>query len=105
MTDPEDRQTPEQLNLFDSAAELEQEQARVEQVNSDRAARRAFLIFATDPAAAPDEPGYRRVFATEAKTPGQAKAKVRPRVPRCRLRAYLATGVYRDELPEAEWVS
>ena len=104
MTDPEDRRTPEQLDLFDYAAEVE-EQARVEQVNNDRVARRAFLIFATDPAAAPDEPGYRRVFATEARTPGQAKAKVRLLVPRCRLRAYLATGVYRDELPEAEWVS
>jgi len=104
VTGPEDRQTPEQLDLFTYAAEIE-EQARVEQVNSDRAAQRAFLIFATDPAAAPDEPGYRRVFATEAKTPGQAKAKVRPHVTGCRLRAYLATGAYRDELPEAEWVS
>ncbi len=104
MTDPENRQTPKQLDLFDYAAEVEEEQARIEQVNNDRAARRAFLIFATDPAAAPDEPGYRRVFATEAKTPGEAKAKVRLLVPRCRLRAYLATGVYRDELAEAEWV-
>lgn len=105
MTEPKDHQTPEQLDLLSYAAAMEEEQARVEQVNSDRAAKRAFLIFATDPTSAPDEPGYRRVFATEAKTPGQAKAKVRPHVPRCRLRAYLATGVYRDELPEAEWVT
>lgn len=105
MTDRESRQTPEQLDLFYYAAEVAEEQARVEQVNRDRAARRAFLVFATDPAAAPDEPGYRRVFATEARTPGQAKAKVRLHVPEHRLRAYLATGVYRDELAEAEWLS
>jgi hypothetical protein len=91
--------------LFTYAAEIEEEQARVEHVNNARAARRAFLVFATDPTATPDDPGYRRVFATEAKTPGQAKANVRPHVPRCRLRAYLASGVYRDELAEAEWVS
>src|SRR6266516_3598482 len=29
VTDPEDRQTPEQLNLFDCAAELAEGQARV----------------------------------------------------------------------------
>jgi hypothetical protein len=83
---------------------MEQEQARVERINNDRAQRRGFLVFATDPAAEPGDPGYRRVFATEAKTPGQARAKVRPLVPTCRLRVYLSTGVFRDELAEAEWV-
>jgi hypothetical protein len=95
----------EQLDLFTYAAGLEEEQAHVEQVNDDRARGRGYLVFAIDPAVGPDEPGYRRVFTTEAKTPGQAMAKVRLLVPRCRLRAYLATGIYRDELAEAEWVS
>ena len=101
MTDSDDRPSAEQLDLFTYSTELEEEQARVEQVNSDRAGGRGYLVFAIDPAVGPDEPGYRRVFTTEAKTPGQAMAKVRPLVPRCRLRVYLATGVYRDELAEA----
>jgi hypothetical protein len=105
MTGSDAHPSAEQLNLFTYAAELEEEQARVEQVNNDRARRRGYLVFAIDPAVGPDEPGYRRVFATEAKTPGQAMAKVRTLVPKYRLRAYLATGVYRDELAEAEWVS
>lgn len=93
-----------QPDLFSWAAELEAEQARVESVNSERAARRGYIVFATDPSIHPDEPGYRRVFATEAKTPGQAVAKVKPLAPQCRLRAYLATGTYRDELADAQWV-
>ena len=105
MKGSDDHPSAGQLNLFTYAAELEEAQTRVEQVNSDRAEGRGYLVFAIDPAVGPDEPGYRRVFATEAKTPGQALAKVRIIVPKCRLRAYLATGVYRDELAEAEWVS
>lgn len=94
-----------QLDLFSWAAELEAERARVEHINSERAASRGFLVFATEPSVHPDQPGYRRVFATEARTPRKAMAKVRPLVPGCRLRAYLATGAYRDELAEAEWVT
>jgi hypothetical protein len=67
----------EQLDLFTYAAGLEEEQAHVEQVNDDRVRGRGYLVFAIDPAVGPDEPGYRRVFTTEAKTPGQAIAKVR----------------------------
>jgi hypothetical protein len=45
------------------------------------------------------------VFATEAKTPREAAAKIRPLAAGRRLRTYLATGTYRDELAEARWVA
>lgn len=104
MSGSASRPSPCQPDLFTWAAELEAEQARIEHVNSERVARRGFLVFATDPSVNPDQPGYRRVFATEAKTARKAMAKVRPLVHDCRLSAYLATGVYRDELAEAKWV-
>ena len=67
-----------QIDLAAWAQELDEERARLEKANERRAARRGYLVFATDPDRAPDEPGYREVFATEAKTPGEATAKVRP---------------------------
>jgi hypothetical protein len=94
-----------QIDLFAWAEELEQERERVAQTNAERAARRGFLVFATDPSLAPDEPGYRQVYATEARTPNQAVAKVRRLAEGRRLRAYLATGRYRDELADARWVA
>jgi len=94
-----------QIDLFAWAEELEQERDRVAQTNAERAARRGFLVFATDPDVAPEEPGYRQVYATEARTPNQAVAKVRPLAEGRRLRAYLATGRYRDELADARWVA
>ena len=98
--------TPEtQIDLFAWARELEEERERVAEVNADRASRRGFLVFATDPDVSPDVPGYREVYATEAKTPNQAMAKVRPLAEGRRLRAYLATGRYRDELADARWVA
>ena len=98
--------TPEtQIDLFVWARELEEERERVAEVNADRAGRRGFLVFATDPDISPDDPAYREVYATEAKTPNQAMAKVRPLADGRRLRAYLATGRYRDELADARWVA
>jgi len=94
-----------QIDLATWAQELEDERNRVNETNKRRAGRRGYLIFATDPARAPDEPGYREVFATEAKTPGEATAKVRPLAEGRRLRTYLATGTYRDELADARWVA
>jgi len=94
-----------QIDLFAWAEELEQERTRIADINEERAARRGFLVFATDPDISPDEPGYREVFATEARTPNQAVAKVRPIVEGRRLRAYLATGRYREELADAHWVA
>ncbi len=94
-----------QIDLAAWAQELEEDRARVADANERRAARRGYLVFATDPERAPDEPGYREVYATEAKTPNEATAKVRPLAEGRRLRTYLATGTYRDELLEARWVT
>ncbi len=94
-----------QINLASWAQELDEERTRLEQANERRAARRGYLVFATDPGRGPDEPGYREVFATEAKTPGEATSKVRPLAAGRRLRTFLATGTYRDELAEARWVA
>jgi hypothetical protein len=94
-----------QADLFEWARELDAERERVRDVNTRRASRRGFLVFATDPAIDPDDPQYRQVFATEAKTPAQAMAKIRPLAEGRRLRAYLATGHYSTELAEARWVA
>lgn len=104
---PRPNPTPQgtQIDLSQWAEELEDERARLEKANKEKAARRGYLIFATDPERDPDQPGYREVFATEAKTPGEATAKVRPLAEGRRLRTYLATGTYKDELPEARWVA
>ncbi len=98
------RPGPEQIDLFQWASELEREQDHVRTVNDNRVNRRGFLVFATDPTVDTDAPGYRQVYATEAASPAQARAKVRPLAGNRRLRAYLATGSYSDELAEAHWV-
>jgi hypothetical protein len=98
-------QQGEQIDLATWARELQDERERVAEVNEQRAARRGFLVFATDPERAPDEPGYRDVYATEARTAGEAAAKVRPLAEGRRLRTYLATGTYKDQLAEARWVA
>jgi hypothetical protein len=102
-TMPSDQGT--QIDLATWAQELEEERDRLEEANKQRAARRGYLVFATDPDRAPDEPGYREVFATEAKTPNEAAAKVRPLARGRRLNTYLATGTYKDELADARWVA
>lgn len=94
-----------QISLVQWAEELEGERIRIERTNEARSARRGYLVFATDPGRAPDEPGYRDVYATEARTPGEAAAKVKPLAQGRRLRTYLATGTYKDELADARWVA
>jgi hypothetical protein len=94
-----------QIDLFAWAQELEEEREKVASANAARASRRGYLVFATDPNMTPDDRGYRQVYATEARTPNQAIAKVRPLAAGRRFRAYLATGTYRDELAEARWVA
>jgi hypothetical protein len=94
-----------QVDLFEWAQELDAERERVRKTNDRRARRRGFLVFATDPGIDTDDPEYRRVFATEAGTPAQAMAKIRPLAEGRRLRAYLATGHYSAELAEARWVA
>lgn len=94
-----------QIDLAAWAQELKDERERLERANEERSARRGYLVFATDPSRAPDEPGYREVFATEASTPGEATAKVRPLAEGRRLRTFLATGTYKHELADARWVA
>lgn len=94
-----------QIDLFAWAEELEHERDRIDKANRARSERRGFLVFATDPDADPDSPDYRRVYATEEKTPARAIRKVRPLAPDRRMRAYLATGQYRHELANARWVA
>jgi hypothetical protein len=94
-----------QIDLTAWAQELEAERAQLEKTNERRAARRGYLVFATDPDRSPDEPGYREVFATEAGTPGEATTKVKPLAAGRRLRTFLATGRYKDELADARWVA
>jgi hypothetical protein len=92
------------MDLLAWAQELEDERQQLKAINAQRAARRGFIVIATDPTVSTDSPKYREIFATEAKTPNQAVAKVRPLAERRRLRAYLATGTYRHELADARWV-
>ena len=98
-------QAASQIDLFAWARELDEERDRVQSANEQRSRRRGFLVFATDPEIHPDTPGYREVYATEAATPAQAVAKVRPLTGERRLRVYLATGRYSDQLAEARWVA
>ncbi len=93
------------MDLVAWADELEAEQQRVREANAERATRRGYLVFATDPGRAPGDDGYREIFATEAKTPGEASKKVRRITEGRRLRVYLATGSHRDELADARWVA
>ena len=65
---------------------------------------RGYLVFATDPSKGVDSAAYQQVYATEARTPNQVIAKVRPLAAGRRLRAFLSTGKYREELVEARWV-
>lgn len=94
----------EQIDTSAWADELEQERTRIAEVNAERASSRGYIVFATDPEINPEDPGYRETYATEAKTPNQAVAKVRSIAGGRRLRAYLVTRRYRDELAEACWV-
>lgn len=94
-----------QIDIFAWAEELERDRDRVRRTNAERASRRGYLVFATDADVAPDEPGYQEVYATEARTPDQAMAKVRSLAKGRRLRAYLATGRYREQLADARWVA
>ena len=93
-----------QIDLFAWAEELEAERDRITEANRVRAERRGYLVFATDPDADPVSPDYRRVYATEEKTPARAIRKVKPLAPGRRMNAYLATGQYRHELANARWV-
>jgi hypothetical protein len=97
--------TDTQIDLFAWARELEQENKRIAKTNEERVRRRGYLVFATDPAVSPEDPGYCEIYATEASTPNQAARKIRPLATGRRLHAYLATGKYKHELADAHWVA
>lgn len=97
--------TDTQIDLFAWARDLDTERKRVRAINAERMRNRGYLVFATDPSKGVDSPEYRHVYATEARTPNQAMAKIRPLAPDRRLRAFLTTGKYRDELADARWVA
>jgi hypothetical protein len=97
--------TDTQIDLTVWARDLEHERERIAAVNAERMRNRGYLVFATDPSKDVDSAEYRYVYATEARTPNQAVAKVRPLAEGRRLRAFLTTGKYRHELADARWVT
>ncbi len=62
-------------------------------------------MFATDPSKGIDSAEYQQVYATEARTPNRAIAKIRPLAEGRRLQAFLSTGKYREEVADARWVA
>jgi hypothetical protein len=92
-------------DLLAEPDELDSEREHIDAVNAARRRSRGYLVFATDPTVAPDEPGYCEVYATEARTPNQAAAKIRQLASGRRLHTYLATGKYNNELADARWVA
>lgn len=94
-----------QMDLVAWAHDLEREHARIAKIDEERSRRRGYLVFATDPSISPEDPRYVEIYATEARTPNQAAAKVRPLAAGRRLHTYLATGKYKHELADARWVA
>jgi len=97
--------TSTQTDLFAWAQDLERENKRIAEINAQRVRNRGYLVSATDPSKGVDSAEYQQVYATEARTPNQAIAKVRPLAEGRRLQALLTTGKYRDELADARWVA
>ncbi len=67
-----------QSDLFAWAQDLERENKRIAEIDAQRVGNRGYLVFATDPSKGVDSAEYQQVYATEARTPNQAIAKVRP---------------------------
>src|SRR5919109_2176450 len=94
-----------QLSIVDYANDLEEQRHAADAETKQQRSPRSFIVFATDPDRA-GEDDYKLVFATEAKTQAEAERKVRRTVGDARrIAAYLASGKYKDELPEARWVA
>jgi hypothetical protein len=93
----DDRQLDLGAYFLEKQAEKQAEQARQR--------RRAFIVFATDPEKVGQD-DYKLTFACEAATQSEAENKVRSMVGRRRrVAAYLASGKYKNALPEARWVA
>jgi hypothetical protein len=97
--------TDTQTDLAAWAKDLERENERIAEINAQRVRNRGYLAFATDPSKGVDSAEYQQVYATEARTPNQAIARVRPLAEGRRLQAFLTTGKYRGELADARWVA
>jgi len=93
-----------QIDLFVWAQDLERENKRIAEINAQRVRNRGYLVFATDPSKGVDSAEYQQVYATEARTPNQAIAKVRPLAEDRRVLAFLSTGKYWGEVVDARWV-
>ncbi len=70
-----------QSDLFAWARDLERENTRIAEINGEGVRNRGYLVFATDPSVGVDSAEYQHVYATEARTPNQAIAKVRSLAP------------------------
>jgi hypothetical protein len=60
------------------ARDLERKNTPITEINAERVRNRGYLVFATDPSKGVHSAEYQQVYATEARTPNQAIAKVRP---------------------------
>ncbi|MGO9246978.1 MAG: hypothetical protein ACLP7W_00060 [Solirubrobacteraceae bacterium] len=96
--------TDTHTDLFAWAQDLKRENKRIAEINAQRVRNRGYLVFATDPRKGVDSAEYQQVYATETRTANRAIAKVRPLAEGRRLRAFLSTGKYREELVDARWV-
>lgn len=96
--------TDTQIDPAAWAQDLEQENKRIAEINTEPVRNRGYLVFATDPSHGVNSAEYQHVYATEARTSNQAIAKVRPLADGRRLQAFLTPGKYRDELAVARWV-
>lgn len=94
----------QQLNLADYAREVEIEQQEVVEATRKNRESRTFIVFATDPEKVGNE-DYKLVFACKARTANEAENKVQAKLKdERRILAYLASGKYSAELPEARWI-
>ena len=72
--------------------------------HAERARRRGYLVFATDPTVSPEDPGYCETTPPRQGLPTKQRASP-PLAAGRRLHAYLATGKYKHELADAHWVA
>jgi hypothetical protein len=95
---------PQQLNLADYARQVDAEREEVVEATRKNRESRTYIVFATDPAKVGQD-DYKLVFACKARTPNEAQNKVGTRLREARrVAAYLASGKYRKQLPEARWI-
>jgi hypothetical protein len=65
-------------DLFGWGRGVEGENTRIAEIDARRVGDRGQLVFITDPSVGVDLVEYQQAYATEARTPDQALAEVRP---------------------------